>query len=483
MKFNYIYYTLLIIFLIWSHFIPQFKQVNLFYEETDESGESLCVLNPQAEGFIKKNIYLILHYLIFILMNIFLEPTLQLLMDESNCTFKQIIKNAKEDILISIHRDYALDGIAGMFFNRYTIKVLCLLVRLILITFFDKKYTCSLTIFSIFYDMSRACRWRIIPNYDFEEPYSERTPYFAEAVVGAVGLSGSELNEDLKEIKQREVDAMNANLTTAINNLRGKLDALKEFLFHAINAANGVVYPDGLDVDVNGRLHIRLEPGQALRGEQDKVIREEISALTRDYDDLTLRQRDLHMKWLEDKVYQARNYTKVRIEKMEDLEKYAEGHDHFIYTRTKGKLTFTSKIWKKFEDGLYEYTKDSTYKIVQVTTDSKFVNKLCIQANAQLQKLLLTPPKVECTSIFGITDREKYLLLRCHYAKKLYNMLTAYCQGNIKFIEILNPEEYEALISFACSHAFGNRGLGRFEQWMNLDSNEFFTDMGFQLQN
>lgn len=415
-------------------------------------------------------------------MNIFLEQILVVLVDESNRTLKQIFKENMEDVLISIHRDYALDGIPGVFFNRYSVKIICFCMRMVLIFMFNNKYLMILTIFSIFYDMSRACRWRIIPNYDFEEPYSERNPYFVEAVLDQ-DIPDNELSEDLKAAKQVEIENMNEQLNETIANIRRKLDSLKTFLFRAINAANGVDYPAGLDVDVNPQLHIRLEPGEHLRGDQDKTIKDEISRLSRDLEDLNIRQRDLHMKWLDDKVYQARNYTKVRIEKMEDLEKHAEGYDHFIYTKTQGRITFTSKVWKKFEDGLYEYSRDDTYKIVQVTTDSKFVNKLCIQANAQLQKLIMTPPKIVSNTWFEATDREKYIYTRCYYAQRMYNMLTAFCQSNIKFIEVMTPEEYESLISFACSHAFGNRGLGRFEQWMNLNSKEYFDSMGFQLQN
>lgn len=353
---------------------------------------------------------------------------------------------------------------------------------MITIFVFNSRYLLVLTLFSIFYDMSRACRWRIMPNYDFDEPYSERTPYFVEAVTDQ-DIPEDELSEDLKRTKQLEIENMNENMNITINNIKRKLDNLKSFLFKAINAANGVNYPAGLDVDVNPQLHVRLEPGEALRGEQDKAIKEEMSRLTRDLEDLNIRQRDLHMKWLEDKVYQARNYTRVRIEKMEDLEKHAESYDHFVYTKTQGRITFTSKVWKKFEDGLYEYSRDTSYRIVQVTTDSKFVNKLCIQANMQLQKLILTPPKIVSNTWFEVTDREKYILTRCYYAQRMYNMLTAFCQSNIKFIEVMKPEEFEALISFACSHAFGNRGLGRFEQWMNLNSKEYLDSMGFQLQN
>lgn len=482
MKFNLIYYILLSLFYIWSLFIPKLQQFDQPFEEVEFDNNVTYAINYGKKNIIIMNIKILLHYAIFLLLNIFLEHILVILMDESNRSAKQLFKEHVEDILISIHRDYALDGVAGVFFNRYSVKIMCFAVRMITIFLCDNQYLLIITIFSIFYDMSRACRWRIMPNYDFEEPYSERTPYFVEAVLDQ-DIPDDELSEDLKRAKQLEIENMNEQLNVTINGIKRKINELKTFLFNAIGAANGVNFPAGLDVDVNPLLHIRLEPGQVLVGDQDKAIKDEMSKLSRELEDLNTRQSDLHMKWLEEKVYQARNYTKVRIEKMEDLEKHAEGYDHFVYTKTQGRITFTSKVWKKFEDGLYEFSRDESYKIVQVTTDSKFVNKLCIQANALLQKLIITPPKIVSNTWFDVTEREKYILTRCYYAQRMYNMLTAFCQSNIKFIEVMKPEEFEALISFACSHAFGNRGLGRFEQWMNLNNKEYLDSMGFQFQN
>lgn len=555
MKFNYIYYILSIILYIWSQNFPNYYYFVDENSESFSSEESFDSADSQQK--VKSQyLYFIFIRFVYILVSLLGETIITIMLNFIKGVYNhnissEIVTSIFDDVRISMHRDYALDGIFGLFFNRYFIKNLCSFIGMFLFLTGNNKHDFALLVFSIFYDMSRAVRWRILPNYEYEEIVGRRSPYMFAEINQSIKLDMTELNEETREQRVKEVNKMMRNLDVKINEARERYNQLQHELFAddllpengndngednnhpqggnqdnnnqdasselgsivEISDSSSVIevsdsdsiidvteddqmqdrnpgddddQPNNIQAQLNDVLNRRNQPQEPqfrMTDEQRNLKKDEMNRWKKEFDKLVKEQRAVCSKWFEQNVYGNNGYVKVKLDKMDDLEKYAGKYDHFIYTRDKGRISFTTKLWRKFEDGLYEYTRDRTYVLVDVTTDTKFLNLLCVHALSKLQQLMLTPPKIYCNSWFGITRQEKMLLTRCYYARRLYSILAAYLQGKVPNIEILDDLEFEGLVAFACSHAFGNRGLGRFEQWMSLSSNEYFEDMGFTVEN
>lgn len=526
MKFNYIYYIISIISLIWSHNFPTlYVEQNEDYSYSSSSQEFESYDDSSGQPKMISNFgQFILHRFCYIMFVLLAEEIIEISINFVKAFYNHnigmhIITSLIDDVNISMHRDYALDGYLGLFFNRYSVKYMCSIVGIFLFIIDLNSYDIPLTIFAIFYDMSRAVRWRILPEYDYQEILSFTRPseIIAEAV-NSVEMLQNEINEETRHARNLEYQQAQQHISQAMNDARAQyLDCFHRLYIAEQPEPEEPENPDGDSDDTsssssNSSIHnpidiivdddtsddegqpannphhqgnINQEPPvrERITDEQKKLIKEEMAQWKKRFNDLTNEEMQLYKKWYEFKSYNNTNYLKVKIDKMEDLEKYAKKYDHFIYTRTKGRISFASKLWTKFEDGLYEYTRQKSYEIVHVEAETTFVNLLCIHAHGLLQKLLLNPLKIKSNSMFKITRTEQRLLTRCYYAKRLYSSLDSYLKGKSPNIEILQGREYEALIAFACSHAFADRGLGRFEHWMSLDSNEFYEEMGFTLEN
>lgn len=518
MKFNYIYYITLIITLIWSHNFPTMYKLDDSLQQDSSWSDSDLVESSESQPKYVSNIgQFMLHRIAYLLFSLFAEELIQVTINFIKAFYNHnigyhIFTSSFEDVKISMHRDYALDGLIGLIFNRYFVKYVCSIVGLFLFFIDCKSYDIALTVFAIFYDMSRSVRWRIMPDYDYQEILSFTSPsHIMVEAVNSIELRADELDEETRTARTVEYQQAQQRISQAMNDARTQYLDCFHRLYNAEDAAAegdddqsgedegassssdgsianpiDVLVDDDSSDDVGqpqGNINQEQPQREILSDDQKKLIRTEMEIWKSKYKDLVNEEMDLFKKWYEFKSYGNNNYLKVKVDKMEDLEKYAKKYDHFIYVRNKGKISFACKLWTKFEEGLYEYTRQSKYEIVHVEADTTFVNLLCIHAHGLLQKLLLSPVKITSNSWFGITRIEKRLLTRCYYAKRLFSSIDSYLKGKVPDIEKLQPREYEALVAFACSHAFADRGLGKYEQWMSLDSNEYFEEMGFTLEN
>lgn len=389
------------------------------------------------------------------------DMTVVIVFELSMLVYRFINTNMIQRIRTSLHKDFADLGMLGVLFNRYVFRVECYIILYFLAIFYPTYPIHFIVIFAIIYEISKSSKACSIDPLDFEDPKAQYSPSFAQVWAQSVGLTMNELTADQRQERLNQMNIRLQQLELETKVYIKKMNELRESIKINSDAASDVKFSQ----------------------EEIDNMREEIKELQRKVNGNDKEATELQQKWFSANIFENQDYVNVRIKKLEDIEKYAQQYDHMMYTAASGKITFTSKVWKKFEHGLYSETKHKTFANVQVTTDSKFVNMLCVHANASIQRLLTTPPKVESKSFFGISKLEKRLFTRCYYARRLYNHMTSQLIGKCKFVELMNPQQFEALVAFACANAFMNRGLGKFEHWMTLDSNEYFEDMGFTFEN